>query len=208
MTNTPIRIDAAETNWIDLYKRLVEIVVPRPIALVSTVDAGGRPNLAPFSFFTMISANPPLLAFSPAISGRTGGKKDTLLNAEATGQLVVATVTEAIADRVNACAATLPHGDSEFAYSGLTPIPAERVAPPLVAESPVNMECEVVEIHSYGSEGGAGNLIVARILLVHVDPSVTDGEGRILPDRMAAVGRMGGTLWVRTRETFAMDRPR
>ncbi len=208
MTDVPIRIDAATTHWIELYKRLVEVVVPRPIALVSTVDAAGRPNLAPFSFFNLISANPPLLAFSPAISGRTGERKDTLRNAEATGQLVVAVVTEAIADRVNACAATLPHGQSEFEHSGLTPVPAVRVAAPLVAESPVNMECEVVEIHAYGEEGGAGNLVVARILLVHVDPAVTDGEGRILPDRLGAVGRMGGSLWVRTRETFPMPRPK
>jgi len=202
-----MEIDAATTPWIDLYKRLVEAVVPRPIALVSTVDSEGRPNLAPFSFFNMISANPPLLAFSPAISGRTGSKKDTLLNAEETRQLVVAVVTEEIAAKANACAATLPRGESEFAHAGLTPLPARRVAAPLVAESPVNLECEVVEIHSYGDQGGAGQLIVARILLVHVDPAVTDEHGHIVPERLRAVGRMGSNLWARTRETFPMPRP-
>ncbi len=207
MSESPLTIDTADTPWVDVYRRLVEIVVPRPIALASTVDAEGRTNLAPFSFFNAVSANPPLIVFSPALAGRTGAKKDTLCNIEEVGQFVVATVTEEIADRVNACAAALPRGESEFAHSGLTPVPAIRVAASLVAESPVNMECELVEIHRYGSEGGAGNLIVGRIVLLHLDPAVLDEEGRVLSDRLRAVGRMGGTDWVRTRDTFAMPRP-
>jgi flavin reductase (DIM6/NTAB) family NADH-FMN oxidoreductase RutF len=207
MPSSPLTIDTAEAPWVDVYRRLVEIVVPRPIALASTVDTEGRTNLAPFSFFNAVSANPPLVAFSPALGGRTGAKKDTLRNIEEIGQFVIATVTEVIADQANACAAALPPGQCEFAYSGLTPVPAERVAASLVAESPVNIECELVEIHSYGSEGGAGNLIVGRILLLHVDPSVLDEEGRIQSDRLRAVGRMGGSDWVRTRDTFPMPRP-
>jgi flavin reductase (DIM6/NTAB) family NADH-FMN oxidoreductase RutF len=207
MSESPLTIDTADTPWVEVYRRLVEIVVPRPIALASTVDAEGRTNLAPFSFFNAVSANPPLIVFSPALAGRTGAKKDTLCNIEEVGQFVVATVTEEIADRVNACAAALPRGESEFAHSGLTPVPAVRVAASLVAESPVNMECELVEIHRYGSEGGAGNLIVGRIVLLHLDPAVLDEEGRVLSDRLRAVGRMGGTDWVRTRDTFAMPRP-
>ncbi|MCG6964527.1 MAG: flavin reductase family protein [Acidobacteria bacterium] len=207
MPQSPLTIDTAETPWVDVYRRLVEIVVPRPIALASTVDAEGRTNLAPFSFFNAVSANPPLIAFSPALAGRTGAKKDTLRNIEQVGQFVVATVTEAIADRANACAAALAPGESEFAHSGLTPLPAERVAASLVAESPVNMECELVEIHRYGSEGGAGNLIVGRILLLHVDQALLDGEGKVRSEHLRAVGRMGGNDWVRTRDTFPMPRP-
>ncbi len=208
MPNRSVKTLPAEaTPWVDLYKRLVEVVVPRPIALVSTIDREGRPNLAPFSFFTVVSSNPAYLAFCPVLSGRTGEPKDTLRNILDTGQFVVATVTEAIAEQVNQASAPLPHGESEFERAGLTPVAAERVRPGLVAESPVNMECELVEVHTYGREGGAGNLVVGRILCMHLDESLLDAEGRVLPDRLRAVGRMGGQDWVRTRETFPMPRP-
>jgi len=200
-------IDATTAPWPDVYRRLVEIVVPRPIALVSSVDPEGRPNLAPFSFYTVVSANPPFLAFSPARSGRTGEQKDTLLNVEATRQFVVGVVTEAVAEQVNRASARLPRGVSEFAHVGLTPVPAQRVRAPLIAESPVNMECELHEIRSYGDGPGGGNLVVGRIVALHIAPEVLDAEGRVPPDRLRAVGRMGGELWVDTRGTFRMPRP-
>jgi flavin reductase (DIM6/NTAB) family NADH-FMN oxidoreductase RutF len=200
-------IDAETRPWTDVYRRLVEIVVPRPIALVSTVDEQGRPNLAPFSFYTVVSANPPYLAFSPSRSGRTGEQKDTLLNIEATRQFVVGAVTEALATQVNAASARFPRGVSEFAQVGLTPAPAQRVKAPLIAESPVNMECELVEIRSYGDGPGAGNLVVGRIVLLHLDPGLLDAQGHVLPERLRAVGRMGGELWVDTHGTFPMPRP-
>ena len=204
MTNT---IDPAATSWIEVYRRLTDVVIPRPIALVSTVDAEGRANLAPFSFFTVVSSNPPYIAFSPHLAGRTGSKKDTLRNVEEVGELVVAVVTESMVAQVNQCSASLDHGVSEFAHSGLTPAPAQRVRPALVAESPVNMECEVVEIRTYGSEGGAGALVVARVVLMHLEEAMRDDEGRVLPERLRAVGRMGGSLWVRTGDTFELERP-
>ena len=202
-----VTLDTAAASWREVYRRLVEIVVPRPIALVSTVDREGRANLAPFSFFTVVSASPPCLAFSPQLSGRTGAAKDTLRNVEATGELVVAVVSEALAERANACAAGLPPGVSEFEHSGLTPAPALRVRPGLVAESPVNLECELVEIRRYGDGPGAGNLVVARIVLIHMDPGLLDAEGRIQVDALRPVGRMGGSLWVRARDTFVLPRP-
>ncbi len=200
-------LDPADHGWVDVYRRLVEVVVPRPIALVSTVDRQGRENLAPFSFFNVVSANPPYLAFAPQRSGRTGAKKDTLRNIEEVPEFVVSVVTEAIAEQVNRCAAMLPRGTSEFSVSGLTSIPAARVRPPLVAESPVNMECEVVDVHTYGEEGGAGNLVVGRLLLMHLADALRDDDGAVPPDRLRAVGRMGGPLWVRTRDTFPLPRP-
>jgi flavin reductase (DIM6/NTAB) family NADH-FMN oxidoreductase RutF len=200
-------IDPAVVGWVECYRRMTEIVVPRPIAVVSTVDAAGRPNLAPFSFFTVVSSNPPHIAFSPHLGGRTGVKKDTLVNIEQTRQFVVASATEAIADAVNACAAPLAHGESEFALSGLSPALASRVTPSLVAESPVNLECELVEIRAYGDQGGAGHLVVGRVLLMHFDPEVMSASGCVLSDRLRAVGRMGGEDWVRTRDTFPMPRP-
>ncbi len=200
-------IDPGTASWVEVYRRLTQVVVPRPIALVSSVDADGRPNLAPFSFFTVVSANPPYLAFSPQRSGRTGEKKDTLRNVEATGSFVVAVVTETVAERVNRCSAALPYGASEFAHSGLTPAAAVRVRAPLVAESPVNMECELVEVRSYGEAGGAGNLVVGRVVLLHVDERLLDEDGLVAPERLRPVGRMGSDLWVRAWDTFPMPRP-
>jgi flavin reductase (DIM6/NTAB) family NADH-FMN oxidoreductase RutF len=201
-------IDPSTTSWVDGYRRLTEVVIPRPIALVATVDPQGVANLAPFSFFTVVSSNPPFIAFAPHRAGRSGSKKDTLRNVEQVGEFTVSVVTEEIAEQANLCAAPLPYGDSEFDHSGLTPLAAERVKPPLVAESPVGLECAVEEIRSYGEAGGAGSLVVGRVVLIHVDPALRDpADGRVLPERLRAVGRMGGSLWCRTLDTFELERP-
>lgn len=200
-------IDPARVPWVEVYRRLTDVVVPRPIAWVSSVDGMGRPNLAPFSFFTVVSSNPPYLAFSPHRSGRTGARKDTLRNIEETGQFVVAVVTEAAAARANATAALLPHGDSEFEYAGVAGAPAEVVKPALVADSPVNMECELVEIRTYGEEGGAGSLVVGRVVRMHLADELFGKDGAVAPERLRAVGRMGGSFWVDTRGVFPMERP-
>lgn len=202
-----VTIDPATTSWIEVYRRMTEIVIPRPIAVVSTVNTEGQPNLAPFSFFTIVSSNPPHVAFSPHLSGRTGQKKDTLLNIERTGEFVIASASEEMADKVNACAAALPPGESEFAHSGLTPESAETVTPFLVKESPTNLECELVEIRAYGDQGGAGHLVVGRIKRIHLDTNVLNDQGQIRPEALRAVGRMGTDLWVKTRDTFPMPRP-
>jgi len=201
-------IDTSTASWVDCYRRLTEIVIPRPIALVATVDPTGAPNLAPFSFFTIVSSNPPFLAFAPHRMGRTGSKKDTLRNVEQVGEFTVSVVTEEIAGRVNSCAAPLPYGDSEFEHAGLTAVAAERVKAPLVAESPVGLECTLEEIRTYGETGGAGSLVVGRVVLMHIDPALRDpSDGRVLPERLRAVGRMGGSLWCRTHDTFPLERP-
>jgi flavin reductase (DIM6/NTAB) family NADH-FMN oxidoreductase RutF len=201
-------IDTATTEWVDNYRRLTEVVIPRPIALVGTVDPDGVTNVAPFSFFTVVSSNPPFVAFAPHRAGRAGSKKDTLRNVEQVGEFTVSVVTEEIAEPANSCAAPLPYGTSEFEHSGLTPMAASRVRAPLVAESPVGLECVVEEIRSYGDEGGAGSLVVGRVVIMHIDPAVRSPEdGRVLPDRLRAVARLGGSLWCRTRDTFVLRRP-
>lgn len=202
-----VTIDPEATDWIEVYRRITEIVIPRPIAVVSTVDAHGRPNLAPFSFYTVVSSNPPHIAFSPHLSGRTGKKKDTLRNIEATGEFVIASATELLAEKINACAALLPPEDSEFSHSGLTPESAETVTPFLVKESPINLECKLVEIRAYGDQGGAGHLVVGRINRIHLESEVLNDEGQIRSEALQAVGRMGTDLWVKTRDTFPMPRP-
>ncbi len=200
-------IQVSETPWRDVYARLTEIVQPRPIALVSTWHPEHGLNLAPFSFFTIVSSNPPYIAFAPQIAVRTGQKKDTLKNIEAHPEFVIATVTEEIAERVNAASTPLPYGESEFDYTGLTPIPAQFIKGFCVQESPINMECKLVEIHSYGSEGGAGQLIVGKIEAIHIQESVLDPNGKIDPALLRTVARMGGEDWCRSQDRFSYSRP-
>lgn len=200
-------INTHEVPWQEVYARLTEIIQPRPIALASTLDPEGSANLAPFSFYNLISCNPPLLAFSPQISGRTGQKKDTLRNIEKHPEFVVATVTEALAQQVNAASTPFEYGVSEFEQVGLTPVPAEVVNAFLVAESPVNLECRLLEIRSYGDQGGAGHLVVGRIEALHIREDVLNAEGKIAPELLQAVGRMGGEDWCRTSERFSFPRP-
>lgn len=200
-------INTREVPWQDAYARLTEIIQPRPIALASTLDPDGAANLAPFSFYTMISCNPPLLAFCPQISGRTGQKKDSLRNIEKHPEFVVAAVSAEIAERVNAASAPYEYGVSEFEKVGLTPVEAQQVKAFCVAESPINMECSLVEIRSYGEEGGAGHLVVGRIELIHIQEQVLSDSGSVDPAKLDAVGRMGGADWSYTRERFSYPRP-
>lgn len=197
----------ADTPWQQVYARLTEIIQPRPIALVSTLDPEtGVTNLAPFSFFNLISCNPPLLAFCPQIAGRTGEKKDTLKNIEKHPEFVVATVTETIAERVNLASTPFAYGVSEFEKTGLTPVPAQQLKAFCVQESPVNIECRLLEIRYYGEGGGAGSLVVGQIVALHIDETVLNGD-KIDPGLLQAVGRMGGEDWCTTRDRFAYARP-
>lgn len=196
-----------DVPWRESYARLTEIIQPRPIALASTLHPEKGPNLAPFSFYNFISCDPLLVAFSPLLSGRTGEKKDTLKNIEANPEFVIATVTEAIAQQVNGASANFEHGDNEFEAVGLTPVKAEQVNAYLVKESPVNLECTLLEIRSYGTQGGAGNLVVGQIERIHIDESVLNVSGAVDPALLQAVGRMGGEDWSTTRDRFAFPRP-
>ncbi len=201
-----MKIDTQTQDWRVAYARLTEIIQPRPIALASTLDPEGGPNLAPFSFYNLISCNPPLLAFCPQISGRSGQKKDTLRNIEKHPEFVIATVTKSIAEQVNQASAPFEYGVNEFEKVGLTPVKAELVNGFLVKESPVNIECRLLEIRSYGSEGGAGHLIVGEIRLIHIDEAVIN-DGKIDPALLQAVGRMGGEDWCTTSDRFDFPRP-
>ncbi len=195
-----------DVDWRESYARLTEIIQPRPIALASTLDPDVGPNLAPFSFYNFISCDPLLLAFSPLISGRTGDKKDTLKNIEKNPEFVIATVTESLAKQVNDASAAFAYGENEFEKVGLTAVKAESVNAYLVKESPVNLECTLLEIRSYGSGGGAGNLIVGEIQRIHMDESVLT-DGKVDPALLQAVGRMGGEDWSTTRDRFSFPRP-
>ncbi len=200
-------IDLAETehSWRAMHRLYLSFIQPRPIAFASTMSADGKPNLAPFSFYNMMSANPPVVVFCPAIN-RSGNKKDTLVNIEATGEFVIAAVTEAIAERMNICSTEFPHGVSEFEPAGLTPLAATKVKAMLVKESPVNIECRLRQVVSLGEGPGGGQVVFGDIVAVHVDDGVlSDGDMTCDADKLQAVGRMGGHLYARTTDHFALE---
>jgi len=200
-------IDPASHPYPEIYKLMIGAIVPRPIAFVSSQDAQGVLNLAPFSYFTACSTNPPVVCFCSAV--RTGPRphKDTLENIRATGEFVVNIVTEEIAAPMNAASAEVGPDVDEFALTGLTPVPSERITVPRVAESPIHMECRLRQILEISPLPGGGNLVLGDVLLFHIREDLL-ANGKIDPDRLRAVGRMGGPTFVRTHDRFDMPRPK
>jgi flavin reductase (DIM6/NTAB) family NADH-FMN oxidoreductase RutF len=200
-------LDPAQIAPSDIYKLMIGVIVPRPIAFVSTIDAAGIRNLAPFSYFTACSSNPPVVCFCTAV--RTGPRpyKDTLYNIEATGEFVVNVVSEEFAGQMNLCSADVPPEIDEFTLSRLTPLASDLVKPPRVAESKVQMECRLHQIVRVSDQPGGGILVLGEVLRFHVLESILDGY-KIDPDRLDAIGRMGGPVYTRTRDRFEMQRPK
>jgi flavin reductase (DIM6/NTAB) family NADH-FMN oxidoreductase RutF len=188
------------------YQWMVAAIVPRPIAWVSTVSPDGRTNLAPFSFFQGVTCNPPTLLFVPG-NTREGRKKDTLLNIEANRDFVVSLPSFAQAEQMNATAALLPYGDSEFEAFGIASAPSERVRPPRVAGAGVAFECTLLQIVPVGEGPLAANVVFGRILCAHVREEILGADGLIDPARQDAIGRMGGEGYTRSRERFDLARP-
>jgi flavin reductase (DIM6/NTAB) family NADH-FMN oxidoreductase RutF len=204
-------LDPAEQKPQDIYKLLVGSVVPRPIAFVSSVDAKGVRNLAPFSFFTVASANPPIVCFCPMVRGAVSKglkpTKDTLRNIIETHEFVVNIVSEEFATQMNASSAELPPEVDEFLVSGLTPLASDLVRPPRVAESHVQMECRLQQVIHVSTEPLGGSLVLGEVLRFHVSASLLDNF-RIDPDKLQAIGRMAGSTYIRTRDRFDMERPK
>lgn len=201
-------IDPAEHAYNDLYKLMIGAIVPRPIAFVSTVDADGVRNLAPFSFFTGCGTNPPVVCFCTSVRQGPRPQKDTLSNVEATGEFVVNIVSEDLAARMNLTSAEAPPEVDEFTLAGLTPLASELVRPPRVAESKVHMECRLRQIVRVSDKPGGGNLVLGDVLRFHVREEVLLDGLKIDPDRLNAIGRMGGPAYVRTHDRFEMQRPK
>jgi len=200
-------VDPASSSIHDIEKLLVGVILPRPIAFVSTLSLDGVANLAPFSFFTAVCPKPPVICFCNSIRARDGAKKDTLRNVEATGEFVVNVVSEDFAEKMVACSADYPPDVSEFAISGLTPVPSDLVKPPRVKESRVQMECRLLQVVTVSTAPGGGSLVMGEVLRFHVDDSVID-NGAVDPDKLRPIGRMGGIQYVRTTDRFAMTRPK
>jgi flavin reductase (DIM6/NTAB) family NADH-FMN oxidoreductase RutF len=199
-------IDVANTPVVDVYQTLVGVVTPRPIAWVTTVDAAGRVNLAPFSFFNAFGANPPVVVFSPT-NRRDGSKKDTLLNVEATGEFVVHASVAPLAEQINATSKELPPGESEVEYVGLHTTPSVKVKPPRLVEAPVAMECKVRQVMPIGSGAIAANLVIGEVLVIHVADAMLDEKGRVDPRKLRTVARLGGDFWCHTSDLFELKRP-
>lgn len=196
----------------DLYKLMIGMVVPRPIAFVSSLDSNGIRNLAPFSFFMACSADPPVICFVASHRSGPSPAKDTLTNILATREFVVNIVSEEFAEKMNLTAAEVAPEIDEFALSGLTAVASDLVKPPRVAESHAHMECRLRQTLPISNLAGATNTVIfGDVLRFHVDEEVlvTPGDGyKIDPDKLRAIGRMGGPTYARTRDHFDLIRPK
>jgi flavin reductase (DIM6/NTAB) family NADH-FMN oxidoreductase RutF len=187
---------------------LTGVVVPRPIAFVSTRSAAGQVNLSPFSFFNAVAYDPPTLVFSCSkyAAGWPDKKKDTLANIEETGEFVVNVVVDDIAEAMNQTAAEYPTEVNEFEVAGLTPAPSDLVRPPRVAESPVNMECRLVQVVPIGSGRHQHGLVIGEIVLLHIRDDIISGH-RIDQQKLRATGRLAGNMYCHTSDIFELPRP-
>lgn len=181
----------------EFHAHLLNAVAPRPIALASTVDREGRSNLSPFSFFNVFGVKPPVLIFSPARKVRDNTDKHTLENMRETLEVVINVVNYDMVQQTSLASCEYPKGVDEFVKAGFHQLKSELVRPFRVSESPVQFECRVLEIIETGKEGGAGNLVICEILLMHISKSVLNGEGKIDPDLIDLVGRCGGDYYCR-----------
>jgi len=175
-----------------IYRLMISAIVPRPIAWVSTIDAQGRTNLAPFSYFNAVASAPPCLMFSVAVNP-DGSRKDTLLNIIETGQFVVNGATLPLMDQVNTTAAPFPRGVSEFEKAGLTPEPSQLVKPPRVREALLALECELMQTIAIGDGGvGSSTMVIGRILCLHAREDAVDERGALKPEVLEPLARLGG----------------
>lgn len=204
-----LTLDPKELATKDLHGYLLSSVGPRPIALASTVDENGRPNLSPYSFFNVFSANPPIAIFSPARRVRNNTTKHTLENVALTKEVVINVVSHSIVEQTSLSSSEFEAGIDEFVKAGFTPIPSDIVKPFRVKESPVQMECVVKEIVSLGTEGGAGNLVICEIVKIHVSEHILDEQQQIDPHKIDLVGRMGANWYCRAsgEAIFEVQKP-
>lgn len=206
-----MEINPESLPYQSVYKLLTGAIVPRPIAWISTLDADGRPNLAPYSFFNGVCSNPPHLLFVASVRdyvpANGDGFKDTLVNVRSTGEFVVNVVTEATVRAMNITAGNYLRGENEFAIAGVTPVPSFKVRPYRVAESPIQFECTVAQIVDVSPLPGGGSIVIGRIVHIHVVDEVLIGPDKIDIARLQPVGRLAGGAYAHIREIFELPRP-
>ena len=193
----------------DLHKLLLSAVAPRPIAFASTIDSRGNVNLSPFSYFNVFSSNPPILIFSPSRRVRDNSTKHTLQNSDETREVVINMVDYSIVEQMSDSSKDYPKGVNEFNETGLTEVKSLKVKPPRVLESPVSFECVVDNIISLGENGGAGQLVIAKVVHIHVNSDLLDRNGEVDPTKLDLVARLGGDWYSRvTKESmFSISKP-
>lgn len=199
--------DPAHESPQDIYKLMVGAIVPRPIAFVSSIDEQGIFNLAPFSYFSAVCSKPPTILFCAAVRTSSGGKKDTLRNILATREFVINIVSEEIAALMNKCSAEVAPEVDEFALSGLSPLASDLIRVPRVAESPVQMECSLREVITISDQPGGASIVIGNVLRFHLREDLVE-DFRVDPDKLQAVGRMGGPTYCRTHDRFDLERPK
>ena len=192
-----------------LHHYLLGTVVPRPICFASTIDENGNSNLAPFSFFNVFSSNPPIAIFSPSRSGRTGKHKDTFNNIQKVREVVINMVNYSMAEQMSLASSPYSSEVDEFVKSGFSKQRSDLVQPFRLKESPVQLECKVLEIKELGNLGGAGNLIICEILKIHISNNVLDDNHMIDQQKIDLVARMGGNWYTRTekKSMFEITKP-
>ena len=192
-----------------VHQLLLGAVGPRPIAFASTIDAKGIPNLAPFSFFNVFSANPPILIFSPANSGRTGEPKDTYLNVKEHAEVVINIVDYNMVEQMSLASSPYGKDTDEFVKAGFTKVASDIVKPFRVKESPAQFECKVIEVKELGTGGGAGNLIICEVVKMHFNPEILTAEGQVDQLKIDLISRMGGNWYCRSNEQsmFEITKP-
>ncbi len=202
-------IDPKEIPVPKLHHYLLGAVGPRPIAFASTVDVDGKDNLAPFSFFNVFSANPPIMIFSPARSGRTNTTKDTYNNVKVVPEVVINVVSHSIVQQMSLASSPFSPDISEFEKAGFTALDSDTIRPKRVAESPVQFECKVIEVKELGTEGGAGNLVICEVQKIHIHEDVLDENQMIDQQKIDLVSRMGGNWYCRADENamFEITKP-
>ena len=204
-----VTINPSEIPVPKLHHYLLGAVGPRPIAFASTVDEDGNDNLAPFSFFNVFSANPPIMIFSPARSGRTNQTKDTYNNVKLVPEVVINIVNYDIVQQMSLASSPFAPDVNEFDKAGFTALDSETIRPKRVAESPVQFECKVIEVKELGDQGGAGNLVICEVLRIHLNEGILDEKGMVDQHKIDLVSRMGGNWYCRANEAsmFEITKP-
>lgn len=202
-------IDPSQLSAPQLHKLLLASIAPRPIAFVSTVDSEGNPNLSPFSFFNAFGVNPSTLIFSPSRRGRDNSTKHTYDNIKEVPEAVINVVNYEMVHQTSLASTEYPKGVNEFVKAGFTPAPSEKIRPPRVKESPVQFECKVRQVIETGDGGGAANLVICEIVMIHVNEEILDKNGLPDPDKIRLVGRHSGDYYVKAfgKSLFEVEKP-
>ena len=201
-----MQIEISKIPVTEAYQWIVSLVAPRPIAWVTTLSSSGVVNLAPFSFFNVFGANPPVVVFSPTLK-RDSGKKDTLINIEHHGEFVIHASTQRDIDAINASSASLSPELSEVEYVGKKTVPSTLVKVPRLADAPFALECKLRQIVPVGTGPISANLIIGDIVMMHIDPAILGKDGKVDPMLLRSVARLGGEHWCHSTDLFQMERP-